>query len=87
MAAIVKKPSPQQTDDFKCRPTWEASAYRGKNNLFAEDEWFLVAEGEAILHCDDVGSVRCAKGDLVLIQKGTVVVWEVPVYIKKHYLF
>lgn len=84
MAVIVKKPTQQQIDDYKYRPTWQASAFVGKRKLFTEDEFFIVAEGYATLHCEDQGDVSFQKGDFVLIQKGTTLFWDVPEFIKKY---
>mgnify|MGYP001631464822 CR=1 FL=1 len=85
MAVIVKKPTQQQIDLFKNRPSWEASAYTGQWKRFAADEFFLAAEGNAVLHCEGGLDVPCQKGDFVLIQKGTNLYWEVPVHFKKHF--
>lgn len=85
MAVIVKKPTEQQLNAFKNRPSWEASAYIGKWKLFAADEFFLAAEGQAVLHCEGGVDVHCQAGDFVLIQKGTNLYWDVPDHFKKHF--
>ena len=84
MPVIVKKASQQQIDEFKYGATWEVSDSK-EVIYFTEDEYVVVKEGECNLHCDDIGTVHCEAGDIVLLMKGTTVTWDVPKYVKKYY--
>ncbi len=83
----VRKPTAEQADLLNSQPTWDHEAGVWDAHYDERQETFLVIEGEASITTTEGRVYRFQAGDLVTAARDFDCVWEVPNYIKKHYIF
>ena len=82
----VEKPDSIQLEEIKAWPIWQKEPCFFDHDQ-VKSESFYIVEGNAILTTDSAGATEISPGDLVTVQSGQIVKWEVREAVTKHYTF
>lgn len=82
----VEKLDSTKIDEVTQWPIWNKEPCSFDYNQ-EKTESFYVVEGNATLSTQDGNSVNISSGDLVTVQNGQLVSWEIHQAIQKHFKF
>jgi len=82
----VEKPNANKLEEIKQWAIWEKEPCSFDHDQ-VKSEAFYIVEGRAILTTTVSGTTEITTGDLVTVQLGQIVQWEVLEVVTKHFLF
>ncbi len=82
----IEKPDSAKLQDVTQWPIWDKEPCSFDYDQ-EKTESFYVVSGNATLSTNADGDVHISSGDLVTVQRGQLVSWEIHESIKKHYKF
>lgn len=82
----VIQPDADKLNEVLAWPTWQKESSKFDHD-YTEREEFYIVEGKAVLSTDSGIEQEINVGDLVSVEQGILVHWDIQEPVKKHFKF